>query len=139
MHSQRCANNRNKTQQSVKKKAKSAAQQRKKRIKTTTDKAPGRHAIYRIANSNPKKESARPTNRGNCGAEHVSHNKTIANTKKTPPDKGDTQQLCLPRRRVRPGGRISPRTTEITSQTKNTPVGHAKPIQAIKPSKKQQN
>lgn len=35
-HSQVCANNRNKTQQSVKKKAKIAAQQRKKRIKTTT-------------------------------------------------------------------------------------------------------
>ena len=35
-HSQMCANNRNKTQQSVKKKAKIAAQRREKRIKTTT-------------------------------------------------------------------------------------------------------
>lgn len=55
-------------------------------------------------------------------------------TQKTPPDKGDTQQLCLPRRGVRPSGRISPRTAEITSQTKNTPVGRAKPIQPTKPS-----
>lgn len=39
-HSQKCANNRNKTQQSVKKKAKIAAQQRKKRIKTTTGNTP---------------------------------------------------------------------------------------------------
>ena len=74
-----CANNRNKTQQSVKKKAKIAAQQRKKRIKTTTDKAPGRHSVCRTANSNPKKEFTRPTSRGNCGAEHVSHNKTNKN------------------------------------------------------------
>lgn len=133
-HSQKCANNRNKTQQSVKKKAKIAVQQRKKRIKTTTGKAPGRYSVCRTANSNPKKESARPTNQGNCGAEHVSHTKTIANTKKTPPDKGDTQQLCLPRRGVRSSGRISPRTAEITSQTKNTPDGRAKPIQPTKPS-----
>ena len=75
-HSQMRANNRNKTQQSVKKKVKIAAQQRKKRIKTTTGKAPGRHSVYRIANSNPKKKSARPTSRGNCGAEHAMHNKT---------------------------------------------------------------
>lgn len=34
------ANNRNKTQQSVKKKVKIAAQQRKKRIKTTTGNTP---------------------------------------------------------------------------------------------------
>ena len=39
-HSQMRANNRNKTQQSVKKKAKIAAQQRKKRIKTTTGNTP---------------------------------------------------------------------------------------------------
>ena len=78
-HSQKCANNRNKTQQSVKKKAKIAVQQRKKRIKTTTGKAPGRYSVCRTANSNPKKESARPTNQGNCGAEHVSHNKTNKN------------------------------------------------------------
>lgn len=39
-YSQMRANNRNKTQQSVKKKAKIAAQQRKKRIKTTTGNTP---------------------------------------------------------------------------------------------------
>ena len=60
-------------------KAKIAAQRREKRIKTTIDKAPGRHSIYRIANSNPKKKSSKPTNRGNCGAEHIRHNKTNKN------------------------------------------------------------
>ena len=125
IHSQTCANNRNKTQQSVKKKAKIAAQQRKKRIKTTTGKAPGRHSVYRIANSNPNKKSARPTNRGNCGAEHAMHNKTSENDhkqsqtqKKTPPNKGDTHQRRLSRGAVRSDGRIHPRTTEIPSQTK---------------------
>ena len=78
-HSQKCANNRNKTQQSVKKKAKIAAQRREKRIKTTTGKAPGRHSVCRTANSNPKKKSARPTSRGNCGAEHIRDNKTNKN------------------------------------------------------------
>ena len=39
-HSQKCANNRNKTQQSVKKKAKIAAQWREKRIKTTAGNTP---------------------------------------------------------------------------------------------------
>lgn len=78
-HSQMRANNRNKTQQSVKKKAKIAAQQRKKRIKTTTDKAPGRHSVCRTANSNPKKEFTRPTSRGNCGAERARYNKTNKN------------------------------------------------------------
>lgn len=82
IHSQMCANNRNKAQQSVKKKAKTAAQWREKQIKTTIGKAPGRHAIYRIANSNPKKKSARPTNRGNCDAEHAMHNKTSENNRK---------------------------------------------------------
>ena len=78
-HSQIRANNRNKAQQSVKKKAKIAAQQRKQRKKTTTGKAPGRHSVYRIANSNPKKKSARPTSRGNCGAERARYNKTNKN------------------------------------------------------------
>ena len=78
-HGQKRVNNRYKTQQSVKKKGKIAAQQRKKRIKTTTDKAPGRHSVCRTANSNPKKEFTRPTSRGNCGAEHIRDNKTNKN------------------------------------------------------------
>lgn len=131
-----CANNRNKTQQSVKKKAKIAAQQRKKRIKTTTDKAPGRHSVCRTANSNPKKEFTRPTSRGNCGAEHVSHNKTNKNgckqkhstTKPTRISAGCRAELF---------GQAAGHTLEQPKQPlkqKNTPVGRAKPIQPTKPS-----
>ena len=64
--------------------------------------------------------------------------KTIANNrkhKKTPPDKGDTHQLCLPRRGIRAGGRIHSRTVGMRSPRKGAHRPAAQPIQPIKPSK----
>lgn len=128
IHSQMCTNDRNKTQQTIKKKAKIAAQQRKKRIKTTTCNTPSTARLVESAAQNRKRNP--PDQQTGVTAVRsapytTKQAKTIANNrkhKKTPPDKGDTRQLCLPRRGIRAGGRIHSQTTEITFQT-NTPAG----------------
>ena len=115
--------------------AKIAAQRREKRIKTTTGNTPPTARLVGSAAQNRKRNP--PDQR----TEATAVRSTSATTKqtKTSANKNivrqtNTHQRRLSRGSVRPGGRIHPRTAEITSQTKNTPVGRAKPIQPTKPS-----
>lgn len=130
-----CANNRNKTQQSVKKKAKIAAQQRKKRIKTTTCNTQFTARLVGSAAQNRKR------NPPDQQIKATAVRSTSATTKqtKTSANKNIVRQPTLLSAGCRAEllGQAAGYTLEQLKQPlkqKNTPVGRAKPIQPTKPS-----
>lgn len=131
------ANNRNKTQQSVKKKAKIAAQQRKKRIKTTTGNTPSTAQFVRSAAQNQKRNppdqqteaTAVRSTSGTTKQTKTSANKNIVR-------QTNTHQRRLSRGAVRSDGRYALERLEYALQEKKHPGRQPRSmIQPIKPRK----